>query len=92
MICPSIRIDISFQNFKNPLDIFSLQIERKRSKEHLVIIVAVKESSERFSCLEFIFGKKSKHREARLKRKLFSFKLEDSEFLETLFKNTCLRE
>ena len=43
---------------KKPLDIFSLQIERKRSKEHLVIILAVKESFERFSCLEFIFEKK----------------------------------
>ena len=59
---------ISLWNFKKPLDIFSLQIERKRSKEYLVIILAVKESFERFSCLEFIF-EKSKHREAGLKRK-----------------------
>ena len=56
---------ISLWNFKNPLDIFSLQIERKRSKEYLVIILAVKESFERFSCLEFIFEKKKrKQREA----------------------------
>ena len=51
-----------------PLDIFSLQIERKRSKEYLVIILAVKESFERFPCLELIF-EKSKHREAGLKHK-----------------------
>ena len=30
MIWPSIRIDISLQNFKRPLDVFSPQIERKR--------------------------------------------------------------
>ena len=59
---------IRLWNFKKPLDIFSPQIERKRSKEYLVIILAVKESFERFSCLEFIF-EKSKHREAGLKRK-----------------------
>ena len=63
-----IRFDIRLQNFKKPLDIFSPQIERKRSKEYLVIILAVKESFERFSCLEFIF-EKSKHREAGLKHK-----------------------
>ena len=54
------------QNFKKPLDIFSPQIERKRSKEYLVIILAVKESFERFSCLKFIF-EKSKRRELGLK-------------------------
>ena len=32
-------------------------MERRRSKEHLVIILAVKEGFERFSCLEFIFEK-----------------------------------
>ena len=59
MIWPSIWFDISLQNFKKPLDIFSLQIEiRKRCKEYSVIILAVKESFERFSCLEFIFEKK----------------------------------
>ena len=65
MIWPSIKFDMSLQNFKKPLDIFSPQIERKRSKEYLVIILAVKEGFERFSCLEFIFDK-SKHREAGL--------------------------
>ena len=30
------------QNFKKPTDIFWLKIERKRSKEYLVIILAVK--------------------------------------------------
>ena len=58
MIWPSIRFDVRSQ-----------KIERKRSKECLVIILAVKESFERFSCLEFIFAK-SKHREAGLKHKL----------------------
>ena len=74
---------ISLWNFKKPLDIFSPQIERKRSKEYLVTILAVKESFERFSCLEFVF-EKSKHREAGLKRK--------QGFSETLYCNTCLRE
>ena len=68
-IWPSIWFDISLQSFKKTLDIFSPQLERKRSKEYLVIILAVKESFERFSCLEFIF-EKSKHREAGLKHKL----------------------
>ena len=68
MIWPSIRFEISLQNFKKPLDSFSLQIERKRSKEYLVIILAVEESFERFSCLEIIFEKR-KHREAGLKHK-----------------------
>ena len=63
-----IRFDIRLQNFKKPLDIFSPQIERKRSKEYFVIILAVKESFERFSCLKFIF-EKSKHWEAGLKQK-----------------------
>ena len=69
MIWPSIRFDISLENFKKPLDIFSPQIERKRSKEYLVIILAVKESFERFSCFDFIFEKRI-HREAGLKHKL----------------------
>ena len=69
VIWPSFRFDISLQNFKKPLNIFSPQIERKRSKEYLVILLPVKESLERFSCLEFIF-EKSKHREADLKHKL----------------------
>ena len=58
MIWHSSRFDISLQNFEKPLDIFSPQIKRKRSKEYLVIILAVKESFERFSCLEFIFEEK----------------------------------
>ena len=57
----SIRFDISLQNFKKPLDIFSPQ--------YLVIILTVKESFERFSCIEFIF-EKSKYREASLKHRL----------------------
>ena len=58
MIWLSIRFEISLQNFKKPFNIFSPQIERKRSNEYLVILLAVKESFERFSCLEFIFEKK----------------------------------
>ena len=69
MIWPSIRFDMSLKNFKKPLDSFSPQIERKRSNEYLFIIQAVKESFERFSCLEFAF-EKSKHREAGLKHNL----------------------
>ena len=68
-ISPSIRFDIILQNFKKPLDSFAPQIERKRSEEYLVIILAGKESFERFSYLEFVF-EKSKHREAGLKHKL----------------------
>ena len=68
-IWPVIRFDISLQNFKKLLDSFSPQIERKRSKAYLVIILAGKESFKRFSCLEFVF-EKSKHREAGLKHKL----------------------
>ena len=51
----SIRFDVTLQNFRKPLDIFSPQIERQRSKEYFVTILAVKESFEWFSCLEFIF-------------------------------------
>ena len=72
---------ISLENFKKPSDIFSPQIARTRFKEYLVIILAVKESFERFSCLKFIF-EKTKRREAGLKHK--------QGFSETLF--TCLRE
>ena len=36
---PNFRFDINLQNFKKPLDIFSPQIERKRFKEYLVIIL-----------------------------------------------------
>ena len=66
---PSIKFDIKLQNFKKLLDIFSPQIERKRSKDYLVIILPVKESLEQFSCPEFIF-EKSNDREASLKRNL----------------------
>ena len=86
MIWPSIRFYISLQSSKKPLDIFSPQIERKRSKEYLVIILAVKESFERFSFLEFIC-EKSKHWEAGLKHKLkliSLIELGDSGILETL--------
>ena len=38
MNLPSIRFDMSLQNFKKPLDIFSPQIERKRSKEYLFLV------------------------------------------------------
>ena len=51
---------------------FSPEIERKVSKEYLDIILAVKESFERFSYLGFIFEKKNqtnKHWEASLKHK-----------------------
>ena len=57
MIWPSIRFDMTLQKFKKPLDSFSPQIEIKRSNEYLVIILAAKESYERFSCLEFVFEK-----------------------------------
>ena len=88
MIWPSITFDISLQNFKKPLDSFAPQIERKLSKEYLIIILSEKESFERFSFLEFVF-EKGKHREAGLKHYVLSLlnlslKLEDSGFLGTL--------
>ena len=46
-------------------------MEIKCSKEYLVIILAVKESLERFSCLASL--KKGKHREAGLKHELKLF-------------------
>ena len=75
---------ISLQNFKKPLDIFSPQIERKRSKEYLVIILAVKESFERFSCLEFIFEK------ANTGKPAYKMKNINKDFQRHF--NTCLRE
>ena len=94
LILPSIRFYISLQNFKKPLDIFSPQIERKRSKEYLVIILPVKESLERFSCLEFVF-EKSKHREAGLehKHKLKAWRLRifrDTLIVVFVNENCCL--
>ena len=44
MIRPSIRFDVGLQKFQKPLDIFSPQIERQRSKDYFVTILAVKES------------------------------------------------
>ena len=41
LIWPSVRFDISSQNFKKPL-VSSPQIERKRSEEYLVRILAVR--------------------------------------------------
>ena len=69
MTWPSMRFDISSQNFKKPLDSFQPQIERKRPKEYSVIIPAVKESFERFFCVEFVF-EKNNYRKAGLKHKL----------------------
>ena len=84
MIWPSIRFDISLRNFKKPLDSFSPQIERKRSKEYLVIILAVKESFERFSCLDFIFEKPNTGKPA------YKMKNINKDFQRHF--NTCLRE
>ena len=62
---------ISLWNFKKPLDIFSLQIERKRSKEYLSYNSGCKKGFERFSYLEFIYqASSSKYQEAGLKHKL----------------------
>ena len=88
MIWPSIRFVISLQIFKKPLDIFSTQIERKRFKEYLVIILAVKERFEQFSFLEFIF-EKSKHREAGLKRQNQNIYLMGDFNIDLLKYETC---
>ena len=68
MIWTSIRFDYKLIELKKPWDIFSPQVERKRSKKYFVITLAIKESFERFSCLEFIFEKR-RHRVAGLKHK-----------------------
>ena len=81
MIWPSIRFDITLQNFKKSFDIFSPQIERKHSKEYLVIILAVKECFERFSCLELVFEKNFKKR-----KRIFR----DTFILVFLNENCCL--
>ena len=73
---------MSLQNFKKPLDSFSPQIERKLSKEYLVIILAGKENFERFSCLEFVFEKANTGKPAENIN--LSLKLEDSGFLGVL--------
>ena len=84
MISLSIRFDISLKNFKKPLDSFSPQLERERSKEYLVITLAVKESFERFSCLEFIFKK------ANTGKPAYKMKNINKDFQRHF--NTCLRE
>ena len=68
IIWPSIRFDKSLQNFKRLLDIFRTA-KRKKTFQRKVLILPVKESFERLSCLEFIF-EKCKSREAGLKHKL----------------------
>ena len=78
---------ISLKNFRKPLDIFSLQIERKHSKEYSVIILAVKERFEQFSCLEFIFEKKQTPG-SRLKTQTRIFK--DTLILVFVNENCCL--
>ena len=60
------------------------RIKRKRSKEYFVIILAEKESFERFSCLEFIFEK------ANTGKLAYNIKNINNDFLRHL--NTCLRE
>ena len=94
MIWPSIRFDISLQNFKKPFDIFSPQIERKRSEEYLFIVLAVKRKLWAISCLEFIL-KESKHRKASLKHNLELYALILRIFRDTLIlffvnENCCL--
>ena len=72
------QVYISLQIFKKRLDTFSPNTFQRIFSYNS----GCKRSFEWFSCLEFIF-EKSKQREAGLKQN-FSFKLEDSGFLETL--------
>ena len=91
MIWPSIRFEISLQNFKKPLDSFSLQIERNGSKEYLVILLAVEESFERFSCREFVFEKSKPGLKHKLK--LYAWRVRifsDTLILVLLSQNWCL--
>ena len=70
MIWPSLRFDISLQNFIRHF----LTTNRKKTFQRIFCYNSgsVKESFERFSCLKFVF-EKSKHREATLKHKPLSF-------------------
>ena len=68
---------------------FSPEIERKGSKEYLDILLAVKESFERFSCLGFIF-EKSKHRDAGLEHKHKTQDFQRHFILVFLKENRCL--
>ena len=69
---------------EKPLVIFLPRIKRKRSKEYFVVILAVKESFERFSCLEFIFEK------ANIGKPAYKMKNINKDFRRHF--NTCLRE
>ena len=94
MIWPSIRFDISLQNFNKPLDIFSPQIERKRSEEYLVITLAVKRKLWAIF-LPRVHLCKSKHWVAGLKHKLKLYALRLRIFRDTLilvvvYENCCL--
>ena len=81
-IWPRIRFDYKLIELWKAFRHF-LTANRKKTFQRIfnTLILAVKESFERFSCLEFIF-EKSKRREAGLKHK--------QGFSETLF--TCLGE
>ena len=70
MIWPSLRFDISLQNFIRQF----LTTNRKKTFQRIFCYNSgsVKETFERFSCLKFVF-EKSKHREATLKHKPLSF-------------------
>ena len=87
MVWPSIRFDISLQNFKKPLDIFSRRKTFRRIFSYKFGF-GKKILSDFLASIEFIF-EKGKHREAGLKHKL---KLIDSGFLLEKNFNTCLRE
>ena len=63
---------LRFENNKN-------KNKNNKNEEYFTIILAVKESFEWFSGLEFVF-KKSKHREAGLKHKLLSLSLKTQDF------------
>ena len=71
---------------KKSLDIFWPQLSERKRSEVLVILLVVKESFERYSCLEFLL-KNSKHCEAGLKLKLTELKVL---FHGRIFKDTSL--
>ena len=68
MLLCSLGTFVRFETIWSDEESGKLDISLHNFKKSLVIILAVKESFERFSCLEFNF-EKSKRREAGLKHK-----------------------
>ena len=71
------QVYISLQIFKKPLDIFSPQIEGTRSKEFLVIILAVKETLSDFLASSSSLKKQTPGSRLKTKTSALSSKTQD---------------